>query len=176
MGSSTLCANSTATSSSSPLQVFVTIADLRHSNNPKASLTTVALGSCLGVTCYDPSTKIGAMLHAMMPNAQKYPDFTANPARCVDSGVQEMVTRLVGLGANRATLELKVFGGAQVLHAGDFFSIGRQNVEMMQTVAAAEQLNVKVWEVGGAVNRSIRLQLDDGRVHLRMPNRPETAV
>lgn len=157
-------------------QVFVSVADLRSSNNPHAVISTVALGSCLGITCYDPITKIGALLHAMLPLAHKYPDLKPNAARCVDTGVPALLDAVVKLGGNRTSLELKVFGGAQILQANEYFSIGRQNVDVMKAIVADHHLRVTVWDVGGSVNRSIKLNLSNGRVHLRMPNRMEVAV
>lgn len=156
--------------------IFVTVADLRSSNNPNAALTTIALGSCVGVTCYDPVTKAGALLHAMLPCSEKYPDLKPNPARCLDTGVPAMLESVLRLGANRASLELKVFGGAQILQANEYFSIGRQNVDAMKAIVAELRLRVIVWDVGGSLNRSIKLNLANGRVHLRMPNRMEVAV
>ncbi|HVU32217.1 MAG TPA: chemotaxis protein CheD [Opitutaceae bacterium] len=157
-------------------QLFVSVADLRFSNHPQAILSTVALGSCLGVTCYDPIAKIGALLHAMLPYSHKYQDLAPNDARCLDTGIPAVLEGVLRAGANRRMLEFKVFGGAQILAANEYFSIGRQNVDAMKALVAEYGLNVRVWDVGGGLNRSIKLHLATGRVHLRMPNRMEVAV
>jgi chemotaxis protein CheD len=112
----------------------------------------------------------------MLPHAAKYPDLKPNPARCVDTGVPAMLDSVLKLGANRTALELKVFGGAQILQANEYFSIGRQNVDTMKAIVAELKLRVVVWDVGGTLNRSIKLNLANGRVHLQMPNRMEVSV
>lgn len=157
-------------------QILVSVADLRESGHPSAVLITLALGSCLGVTCYDPGAKVGALLHAMLPDSTRYRDLAANASRCLDTGVPAMLERVVRLGANRGALEFKVFGGAQILQANEFFSIGRQNIDAMKALVERHRLNVRVWDVGGALNRSIKFHLSTGRVHLRMPNRMEVSV
>ena len=48
-------------------KVVVGVGDLAVSNNPSAVLTTYSLGSCIGVTIYDPVTRAGGLLHAMLP-------------------------------------------------------------------------------------------------------------
>lgn len=153
--------------------VFVSVADMRTSKVPNAVLSTLGLGSCLGITCYDPVTRVGGMLHAMLPNSQKHRAVNPIPAMYLDLGLPELVDSTVRLGADIRTLEFKVFGGAQILQSNDYFSIGRQNVEMMKQLATRFHLPIKAWDVGGQLNRSIELYLGTGRVLVRMPSRPE---
>lgn len=153
--------------------IFVSVADLRCTKNPNAVISTLGLGSCLGITCHDPAANIGGMLHAMLPDSQRHRTTTPSVPMYLDLGLPAMLESMVGLGADIRRLELKIFGGAQILQANDYFSIGRQNVEMMQQLVARFRLKVKAWDVGGQCNRSIELHTGTGKVLLRMPNRPE---
>lgn len=153
--------------------VFVSVADLRHTKAPNAVVSTLGLGSCLGITCYEPARRIGGLLHAMLPDSQKHRPSRPVPAMYLDLALPALVEGAVRLGADLQALEFKVFGGAEVLHSNEYFSIGRQNVDTMKQLAARYRLNVVAWHVGGQFNRSIDLHLRDGRVLLRMPGEPE---
>ena len=48
--------------------VKVGMADLRIAKAPDV-LTTLGLGSCIGLTLYDPVLKIGGMVHYMLPDS-----------------------------------------------------------------------------------------------------------
>jgi chemotaxis protein CheD len=154
--------------------MVVGVADCQCSNKPGAIITTFALGSCLGITAYDPSSKVGGMLHAMLPTIAAHHGRDPNKVMFVDSGIRELVSGVQKLGANPRLLQFKVFGGAKVLQADAYFNIGGKNIQMMRDLAAQFGLRVVVWEVAGNVNRTIRLHLEDGRVRLRMPSQPET--
>ena len=156
--------------------IFVSVADLRQTKAPNAVISTLGLGSCLGVTCYDPFRKIGAMVHAMLPDSERHRQASPNVPMYLDLAVPALVESVVALGADLRQLEYKVFGGAQILQSNDYFSIGRQNVEMMKTLADRYRLKVVAWQVGGQSNRSIDLHLRDGGVLVRMPGKPETWV
>jgi chemotaxis protein CheD len=156
--------------------VFVSVADVRHSKAPTAVIATLGLGSCLGITCYDPMRKIGDLLHVMLPDSQKHRPENPIAAMYLDLGLPVLIDGATRLGSDIRSLELKVFGGAQILQSNQYFSIGRQNVESMRQLALRYQLRVTHWEVGGQFNRSIELYLRDGRVLLRTPGRTETWI
>lgn len=156
--------------------LFVSVADMRQTKARNAVISTLGLGSCLGITCYEPVSKIGGLLHAMLPDSRKHHSTESNPAMYLDLGVPALIESLVHLGADLRQLEFKVFGGAQILESNEYFSIGRQNVQMMEQLITRYRLKVKVWDVGGQCNRSIELYLDTGRVLVRMPGRKESWV
>jgi chemotaxis protein CheD len=159
--------------SSSP-ELVVGIADLQESKNPHGVIVTYALGSCLGVTCYDPLSQVGGMLHAMMGDSQAGHQGALVRATFLDTGIPDLIQHVIDLGGNPRVFQFKVFGGAQTIQAANYFNIGVKNVKMMEAIATQLRLQVLVWEVGGHQNRTIRLYLKDGRVKLRTPGRPET--
>lgn len=163
-----------ATTEAPPTEVVVGVADCQASNKSGAIITTYALGSCLGITAYDPVSKIGGMLHAMLPSIKTHHNKDPKKVMFVDAGMGELVAKVQQAGANPRSLEFKVFGGAKVLQADEYFNIGGKNIQMMKDIAAQYGLKIRVWEVAGNLNRTIKLHLADGRVRLRMPNQPET--
>jgi len=50
--------------------LIVNISDMKFSNNPEDVIVTYSLGSCLGVTAYDPVVKVGGMIHCLLPSLE----------------------------------------------------------------------------------------------------------
>ena len=44
------------------MKQIVGVADMKVSNNPKESIITYSLGSCIGLVVYDSVAKVGGML------------------------------------------------------------------------------------------------------------------
>jgi chemotaxis protein CheD len=114
------------------------------------------------------------MLHAMLSDSKAGHQGVLTRATYLDTGVADLIQRVIDLGGNSGVLQFKIFGGAQTIQASDYFSVGTKNVRMMENLVAQLRLQVKTWEVGGCQNRTIRLYLNDGRVKLRTPGQPET--
>ncbi len=53
------------------------ISEMRVSNQPDDVLVTYSLGSCIGVTIYDPIVHVGGMIHCMLPNSKLDPTLNA---------------------------------------------------------------------------------------------------
>ncbi len=139
-------------------------------------IVTYALGSCLGVTCYDPVRRTGGLLHALLPDATATSRPNSPPAMFLDTGIPALLEAMRGHGSAAEQLEFKVFGGARVLAGGDFLAIGARNAAMMKKMVLVHRLNVRHWDVGGQFNRTIQLYLDNGDVVVRMPSRPDCCV
>jgi len=176
MGTPTLPSRATQPPALERLQLTVGVADLKESDQPHAVIVTYGLGSCLGVTCFDSAAGVGGMLHAMLPDSKKCERPGAPAAMFLDTGIALLLQNILRLGGSPERCEFKVFGGAAVLQAHDFFNIGVRNIAMMKTLADQHRLRVAVWDTGGQVNRTISLHLATGRVHLRMPSRMEISV
>lgn len=164
--------------STSPAPVFgqglvVGVADMKGSKNPDAVIVTYALGSCLGITLHDPDKRIGGMVHVMLPDSKLHRGQQVRPAMFVDTGVPLLLNAVLEAGATRSALRCKVFGGAQLLSADQFFQIGAKNVDAFYKVSHELGLKVEVWDVSGRANRTIRLVNQTGEVHVRMPARPD---
>ena len=69
-------------------KLVVGVGGLAVSNNQSMILTTYSLGSCLGITIYDPVTRAGGLLHAMLPDSTiDTAKAAGQPAMFVDTGV-----------------------------------------------------------------------------------------
>ncbi|RMF81278.1 MAG: chemotaxis protein CheD, partial [Planctomycetota bacterium] len=110
------------------MNVVVDIADLAVSKDPESTLITFSLGSCIGVTIWDPVAKVGGMLHYMLPEATVSPEKAKKtPAMFCDTGVPKLFRSAYELGAVKRRLVVKVAGGSQLMDAAGTFNIGKRN-------------------------------------------------
>ena len=92
--------------------IKVGMADLNVCVSPD-SITTLGLGSCVGIALRDPVTKIGGLAHVMLPDSTIIRNNTNIP-KFADTGIEELVKQVVARGANRSRLVAKIAGGAQM--------------------------------------------------------------
>jgi len=94
-------------------RIVVGVSDLAVSNDPDTLLITHALGSCIGVTVYDPVSKISGMLHFMLPSSKTSAEKAAEkPAMFGDTGIPLLFKSVYELGANKDRLVVCAAGGA----------------------------------------------------------------
>src|SRR5437868_7492946 len=85
--------------------LVVGVADMAVSNDPSAELITYSLGSCLGISVYDPVKKIGGLLHIMLPDSTiDALKAESQPFMFVDTGVPKLFQSLFSLGAERSRI------------------------------------------------------------------------
>lgn len=102
--------------------IKVGMADLNICKSPNA-ITTLGLGSCIGIAIYDPVTKIGGLAHIMLPDSTKIRN-NSNIAKFADTGIVELVNRMVRAGAGRTRMVAKIAGGAKMFEVNGADSIG----------------------------------------------------
>jgi chemotaxis protein CheD len=151
-------------------RVVIGVGDMAVSNNTQVILSTYALGSCIGVIAYDPVVKAAGILHLMLPDSTISPDKALRqPAMFADTGLPAFFKSLVGLRADRSRLRLFVAGGASVIGGNDHFRIGERNARVTLDYLTREGYTVRRTEIGGAVNRTVHLEVSTGTVSLKMP-------
>jgi chemotaxis protein CheD len=148
------------------LKHVVGVADMKLAVQPGDVLVTHGLGSCLGITIYDPVARVGGMLHVMMPVSSANPDKArVNPYMFVDTGIPAFVRALELAGAVLRRCEVKVAGGAAV-SATDYFAIGKRNFITLKKVLWKASVLLAAEDVGGSIARTMYLQVGDGHVWL----------
>lgn len=104
--------------------IKVGMADLKVGRAPD-TLTTLGLGSCIGLTLYDPVTKVGGLVHYMLPDSTKLRN-SANIAKFGDTGTKELLRLMLANGANRRRLVAKIAGGACMFEISGATSVGKK--------------------------------------------------
>ena len=106
--------------------IKVSMADLKVAKAPD-SLTTLGLGSCIGLTLYDPVSKIGGLVHYMLPDSTKLRNNT-NIAKFGDTGIRELYNQMISNGANPRRMVAKIAGGAKMFEMSGNSTIGNVGV------------------------------------------------
>src|SRR4051794_22590625 len=116
-------------------QVIVNISDAKVSADPEATLLTYSLGSCIGVTVYDPKVKVGGMLHFQLPtstlDAKRAKE---NPLMFADTGFSALLAEVQRSGGEKKRLKVRMAGAAQMLNDVNIFDIGRRNHAAMRKI------------------------------------------
>lgn len=129
-------------------------------------LVRTILGSCIAVTMFSPRQRIGAICHAMMPDrGGKRQDL-----RYVDTAIHYIHRKVHEFGA-ADDLEIKLFGGAQVLLATDRqhprnLTVGMKNVARAQEILAELGLPAVKNDVGGSRGRKLFFSIMNGDVYV----------
>lgn len=150
---------------------LVGVADMRISSSPEDEIITYALGSCLGITIYDPVTRIGAMVHVMLPSSSIDPVKAAiNPCMFVDTGVKNLFLESYKAGAQRNRLIVVAAGGACAngLEQDDYFQIGKRNVTVLRSLLWKNGIILKNSDFGGNLARTMSLDIATGKVLIRI--------
>lgn len=135
-----------------------------------AILRTI-LGSCVSVTFWSARLGAGALCHGVLPRAPKaWPSsFTlADGHRYVDFSIRYLAQKFDALGAHRDELEVKLFGGADVLphlsERTDRPTVGALNCQSAIDVLAEEGFVVAASDLGGTRGRRIHFHTGTGEV------------
>jgi chemotaxis protein CheD len=133
----------------------------------RACVITTILGSCVSVCLFEPGGKVGGANHFLLPELRN-----GEPAstRYAPGAIDALVTQLVSLGARRARLSAKLFGGANVLHAFQDGArhIGAANVEAARAALAVLRIPIEAEDVGGTRGRKLMFSTHDGAAWVRV--------
>ena len=143
--------------------VVLGISDLHVSKNPEDILITYSLGSCIGLTVYDPEAKVGGMIHYMLPLSKIAPDkAAAKPAMFADTGVPLLLKKMIQLGGAKNRLVIKVAGGSQLMDQNKVFNIGERNYLVLHKILWKNNILIKSEDIGGNLSRTLRMEINSG--------------
>ncbi|MEL7608351.1 MAG: chemotaxis protein CheD [Bacillota bacterium] len=147
---------------------MIGIAELAVSRAPD-TLTTLGLGSCVGVALYDAAHRIGGLAHIMLPCAPSACP-TEYHAKYADTAIHELLQRLMLLGADLRSLTAKLAGGAHMfasLGKSDYLQIGQKNLLACYELLAEHSIAVVAEETGGTVGRTVVFDCQSGQMLVR---------
>ncbi len=144
------------------------VADLKISKDKGDVIVTHALGSCLGITVYDPVACVGGMLHAMLPDSGiDGPNASERPYMFADTGIPLLFRSAYALGAEKKRMHVRLAGGAQVMDDHGVFDIGRRNHTATRKILWKAGVLVQGEAVGGTTSRTVRLEVQTGTMWVR---------
>jgi chemotaxis protein CheD len=126
-------------------------------------LLLTTLGSCIAVCLWDRNARVGGMNHFMLPNN------ASESGRYGPYAMEVLINALMKQGAQRMTLEAKVFGGAHVLNSlgADNMKVGQRNTEFALNYLATERIPVVVKDVEGECPRTVCYLPHSGKAMLK---------
>ena len=153
--------------------IKVGMADLNVCKAPD-SIITLGLGSCIGLVFFDPVTKVGGMVHYMLPDSTKVRN-NGNVAKFADTGIDELLKRVLAAGANRSRLVAKIAGGAKMFEVSglsEVGNIGARNAEAAKLKLKQLGIRLIAEDTGLNYGRTVELHCDTGEFHIKSVGKP----
>lgn len=148
--------------------VKVGMADLKTATHPEV-LTTLGLGSCVGVCIYDPITKVSGMAHVMLPSSKAIRN-NSNIAKFADTAIHKLVEDMIACGAVKSRMVSKIAGGAQMFSfssKNDMMKIGQRNAIAVKEMLKELGIPLRAEDTGGNYGRSIEFYSEDGSLKIK---------
>ncbi|MBW1729239.1 MAG: chemotaxis protein CheD [Deltaproteobacteria bacterium] len=136
------------------MNLIVGVSDMKVTNDIEATLVTYSLGSCIGVAIYDSVARVGGLLHYMLPESGLDQEKARkNPYMFADTGIPALFLDQKGL-----------------------FNIGKRNDIAVRKMFHKNNVIIDYKDVGGTVNRTIKLSINTGDIWLKVSGRGEKKI
>lgn len=159
--------------------IKVGMADLNTCLSPNG-ITTLGLGSCVGIAIRDPQTKIGGLAHIMLPDSNAIKNSQQNTAKFADTGIEELVQKMEKLGAKRIRMVAKIAGGATMFHFQSNSSIagqvGARNVIATKQKLKELKIPIIAEDTGENYGRTIVFYPENGDLIIRAVGKAEKII
>lgn len=157
--------------------VKVKMADLNICKSPDG-ITTLGLGSCVGVALRDPITKVGGLAHVMLPDSTAIKN-SNNIAKFADTGIEELVRQMVAAGARKERLVAKLAGGAMMFcvdSKNEMTRVGERNVEASKKKLKELGIRILAEDTGANFGRTVIFYPETGDFVIRAVGHPEKTI
>jgi len=150
---------------------------MKVSSDMEATLVTYSLGSCIGIAVYDSVARVGGLLHYMLPESSLDPiKAKKNPHMFADTGIPSLFKAAYKLGAKKQRLKVIVIGGSQILDQKGFFNIGKRNETAARKMFHKNNVIMSYKDVGGVVNRTVKLVINNGDTWIKVSGKGEKKI
>lgn len=132
-------------------------------------LTTLGLGSCVGIALYDRINRVAGLAHIMLPSSIEIKN-NSNKAKFADTAVVELINEMIRLGACKNYLVAKLAGGSQMFSFDsnvDILRIGERNVIASRKKLQELDIPIIAEDTGGNYGRTIELNSQDGNLLIK---------
>ena len=153
--------------------IKVGMADLKVAKPPDG-LVTLGLGSCVAIALRDPVTKVGGMIHIMLPDSTAIRGVQVNPAKFADTGIAELIAQMEEAGARKTRLTAKLAGGATMFKTSaksNWGMIGERNVEACRKILKSYGIPILAESTGENYGRTVTFYPLTGEYHVKAVGR-----
>lgn len=110
------------------------------------------LGSCIGLSLYQPTRRIAIVAHIVLPAAEGRP---GSAGKFADTAIPLMIDMFKRHGIHRSGLIAKLAGGANMFGGNGPIQIGADNIETVKSILASMKIPIQGEHVGGQKGRRI---------------------
>lgn len=157
--------------------IKVGIAELKTVVAP-VSIITTGLGSCVGVCIWDPISKLGGLVHVMLPDSTTS-KAVQNKAKYADTGVLLLIEEILKLGASRSRMVAKIAGGAQMFSfpgQSNIMKIGERNTAAVKKALQENKIRLLAEDTGGNFGRTIEFFPENGDLLIKTINKGQKII
>jgi chemotaxis protein CheD len=142
---------------------FIGIGEYRVSDR---ALSTIGLGSCIGLVVHDKVLHIGGLAHIMLPDSNGRTD---RPGKYADTAIRVLVEEISRRRGEAGNLTAKLVGGASMfVRFSESFLIGEKNIEAVRTQLKQQSIPIIAEDVGGKVGRTMTYYpYNGGKISIR---------
>lgn len=145
------------------------------------TIIRTVLGSCLAIVFYHRASEFGAICHAQLPENIRgtrkcsescpkpcYKEVSGeNPFKFVSCSIRYLVDYCAKKGMPLCEIDVKLFGGANILAPSPIKTVGEMNIEVAEKMLSSYRLQVVSKHVGGDKGCTLYFYSDTGEVFLR---------
>ena len=157
--------------------IKVGIADWKICSAPD-TITTIGLGSCVGIVIYTIGDSFCGLLHIMLPSSKEIRN-NANRSKYADTGIEDLVSALEKKGMKRIQMRAKIAGGAKMFQftsKSDIGTIGDRNVDSVKNVLKEYNIPIVSEDCGADYGRTISFDLDTKMLTVRCAGRADKQI
>lgn len=133
-------------------------------------MIVTVLGSCVSACIRDRQLGIGGMNHFMLPHkgahsTEVWGAAVSSASRYGNWAMEFLINEILKLGGTRRNLEIKIFGGGNVLNGVS--DVGERNIAFVRQYLFDENFSVAAEDLGGIYPRKVLFFPDTGAVKVR---------
>lgn len=159
--------------------IKVGMADLKTCVSPNG-ITTLGLGSCVGIAVRDTANKIGGLAHIMLPDSNAIKNMQLNVAKFADTGVEELIKQMEKIGARRSRMVAKIAGGATMFRfqsgGASVGQVGDRNVLAVKAKLKELRIPIIAEDTGENYGRTVVFYPESGDFLIRAVGKPEKII
>lgn len=154
-----------------PIEIFLQPGDF-HFDDANTRIRTI-LGSCVSITMWHPTLKVGGMCHYMLP---AHPRASPQPpdGRYADGALRLFMHELRQNGTRPRDYQVKIFGGGRMFttarpggKAVGVLDVAERNVETGRALLKRHGFHTVAQHLGGDGHRNIIFDIGTGDVWMR---------
>jgi chemotaxis protein CheD len=151
-------------------ETIVDVADMKLSKDKDEVLVAPSLGACIAISVHDATVPAGGMLIFMLPELREvnFPGAANLPFMFGDMGIPAFLDAAYQFGIVKERMKLVLAGGGQLAGQTQGSDIGERNCQIAKKILTQAALNPCQAKVGGAINRTLALEIGSGLNHIRI--------